>query len=127
MTLRVLVATVCVLASSGCATFLNVRGIEFPENSRIFRPGRHPEKLIYGGVKVDAQAGLGAIQERYYLAAGYLWLVDLPMSAIADTVTLPITIPATITRGASDRSNEVLRDPEDLIGEIFKRSASNDQ
>jgi len=32
------------------------------------------------------------------LAALTVWIIDLPLSAVADTVTLPITIPATLYR-----------------------------
>ena len=49
--------------------------------------------LIYGGVITDGFAVQGAITgELEYPLLGALALLDLPFSAIADTILLPVTI-----------------------------------
>jgi len=74
-----------------------------PDDLR-FRRLPSPKK-IYGGVAVDAYAGAGWFQEETLdppkaLLGAYVWGVDLPLSAVADTLTLPVTIRAAIQRDA---------------------------
>lgn len=87
---------------SGCGTMHNVWSC-FDE--------RVPQKLIYGGVREDKQS----IREAAHLTIssskprevtnGISHLVsrtvDLPLSAVGDTLTLPITIPEAIDRAVN--------------------------
>src|SRR5262249_4126741 len=71
-----------------------------------------PQNCIYGGVALDAQTaggGAGSLakalvnqQALEYPELTFLMTccaaVDLPLSAIGDTLTLPVTIPMTIQR-----------------------------
>lgn len=111
-------ATACLVAVfaaalSGCGTVVNCVGWN--------GPGAH---AIYGGVKQDAQNGVEHLHEAFngpapsfsaypqmpssgsQLAAksvcaacgvGML-AVDLPVSFVADTLTLPFTVPATLAK-----------------------------
>lgn len=91
---RMISASAAVLAAcvlSGCGTMVgNLGGLA------------HHHKEIYGGVRVDGDALKEHVQDREWLAAG-LALVDMPFSAVADTLTLPITIKATLTGEAGER------------------------
>ena len=97
---------------AGCGTFMNIRDFNVPqpapEHVSIFQPGKHPApKLVYGGVRFDASLGRGWIEQSIqeppmFLAALYVWSVDLPISALADTLTLPITIQAAIDRAIQE-------------------------
>jgi uncharacterized protein YceK len=84
---------VCVVWLSGCGTVNNLSGGQAP----------------YGGVQQDAKAGSKNLidwRDGYWrvpggyaippslslLASAYLLGVDLPLSAVADTLTLPFTV-----------------------------------
>ena len=69
---------VTVLASSGCGTMANLENNAGP-CPFVKMTGVGAPTVIYGGVKRDMDAG-----GPFYL--------DVPLSAVADTVTLPIVI-----------------------------------
>jgi uncharacterized protein YceK len=104
-------AVVCTAALAGCGTVgncVNVKG--------------KPARAIYGGVRRDALEGTNHLNEAFVgpapsfskvpqppdaardfavktVCAGWgaaLLAVDLPLSAVADTLTLPVTVPATL-------------------------------
>ncbi len=90
----------------GCGTVLNLED----------------EHRVYGGVRTEAVAGsaclvrgLGLTQPEGHdkfsrdtsLMLGACALLDLPLSAVGDTLTLPLTIPATISKGANERESGV--------------------
>jgi uncharacterized protein YceK len=103
-------AALLALGSSGCGTIVNLSA--------------SPGKEIYGGVKQDALSGSDHLAEAFSsscptfspvpekpspgkkvliksFCAGCgvcMWLVDLPISAVADTLTLPVTVPAALTK-----------------------------
>jgi uncharacterized protein YceK len=81
---------------SGCGTIMNLEDTP----TTYFRRGQDEDpKRIYGGVQIIAERGWGQITSGPDPFLGMYWLlVDLPFSAAADTVTLPITIPATLRR-----------------------------
>jgi uncharacterized protein YceK len=107
------VAAVLACALSGCGTFVNCTS------------GRE----IYGGIKQDAQNGASHLAEAFSgpcpslsqfpdnpssgkqtlirtFCAGCgvgMLALDLPVSAVADTLTLPITIPATLMKPSDNR------------------------
>lgn len=83
---------------SGCGTLINL--------------GKDRE--VYGGVRLDSKCGEGGLDiwrhpDKYAqpvfpyasLLAAACWVgVDLPLSAVADTLTLPLTIPTALKRAA---------------------------
>ncbi|MFN0196819.1 MAG: YceK/YidQ family lipoprotein [Planctomycetaceae bacterium] len=102
--------------TSGCGTILNftVWDIRNVRTQSSFEEGYHsaPQK-IYGGVTTDAAWGKSILSEavtnpdtanlpRDAWLGLHIWFVDLPLSAVADTLTLPLTIPATIKRAKND-------------------------
>jgi len=114
-------ATACLAAllacgPGGCGTIVNLSA--------------SPGKEIYGGVKQDALSGSDHLAEAFSrstcptfspvperpspgkealiksFCAGCgvcMWAVDLPISAVADTLTLPVTVPAALAK-KPDRS-----------------------
>jgi uncharacterized protein YceK len=67
------------------------------------RPTDGPTQRIYGGVRHDAIVGGSLLLEGGKLpplmfVGLYLLTVDMPLSAIGDTVTLPWTVAATVKR-----------------------------
>lgn len=82
-------------AVSGCGTVENLRG----------RDDERPA-LVYGGVALDAHAGVAYLTDSTGDQAGllcrvvevamgsYLLGVDLPCCAVADTLSLPVTLTA---------------------------------
>jgi uncharacterized protein YceK len=80
---------------TGCGTIYN-----FPESHGALAP-QHATRLPYGGVKMDATSGVDLANtaldfqtEHLVLIplSAYLLLVDLPLSAIGDTLTLPYVL-----------------------------------
>jgi uncharacterized protein YceK len=101
---------VVVPAAGGCGTFFNL----IPEPHKMRAPGPRPLK-VYGGVENSAFFAWTGLTEPFtksdvtvanrILATPYCWslaawaaAVDMPLSAVADTLTLPITIPAALAR-----------------------------
>jgi uncharacterized protein YceK len=96
-------------AACGCGTMSNLIGAGTPPADASVNVG--PPNVVYGGVKQDAEYAWEQLHP-YAVAAsfsgapggplmpflGLCAVVDLPLSAIGDTITLPITIPATIER-----------------------------
>jgi uncharacterized protein YceK len=106
-------ATVFSVALGGCGTVVNCTSVSGP-----------PARSIYGGVRQDAENGTRHLAEAFTgpapsftempqppsagrdfasksfcAACGVCMLaVDLPVSAVADTLTLPVTVPATILK-----------------------------
>jgi uncharacterized protein YceK len=109
---------------SGCGTFWNM---EFSKDRDI------GDRRIYGGLRIDANMAfvqpIDAISasipdgEELFNAFAFcvVGILDSPLSAVADTLTLPITIRATIKRlkagqgNASSASNDK---PERVYGGI---------
>ncbi|MBI1311611.1 YceK/YidQ family lipoprotein [bacterium] len=101
-----LLTSVVFLTLSGCGTIMNVHEFTVgpPPEQSAFKPGTYGgAKAVYGGVKFDARHGTDWLRESVEeppmaLAGLYVWIIDLPISAIGDTITLPVTIPAAIDR-----------------------------
>jgi uncharacterized protein YceK len=86
-----LLVAVLLVPLSGCGTVMN-----FLPDNHVF-PGSG-EKAVYGGVVYDV-TGAGKAEGFWEtLLVAFLLLIDLPLSAAMDTVTLPITIPVTLSR-----------------------------
>jgi uncharacterized protein YceK len=82
------------LTLTGCGTVGNLSG---PEN--LMTPGP-PQLEVYGGVANDVRwiknlNETGGINTRLMAAA---LVLDVPLSAVADTITLPVTMWATVDR-----------------------------
>jgi uncharacterized protein YceK len=88
----VILATCGISMMVGCGTVQNLRG-----GDQYIPSGR-----VYGGVRYDIEKGIGLLIDGSGGCAGLsgralqliigpcLLMVDLPLSAVADTVTLPI-------------------------------------
>ncbi len=119
-------------ALAGCGTVNNLRPQRKPDkdNPNAAALGC---KGVYGGVGLDARVGTAMLagafstepQPQESLLASALdapckmgiaaWLlaVDLPLSAVADTLTLPVTVPATLkNKGQADRQARPARDED---------------
>jgi hypothetical protein len=92
------------LTSGGCGTILNMR--DGPDPKMGFA-NAVPSQSIYGGVRMDSLAFCGGLWDcttRPHALDEYLggipWLMlflaDVPLCAVADTLTLPITIRTTL-------------------------------
>jgi uncharacterized protein YceK len=83
----VLWITVIVVMTSGCGTCANT--LWFTDDEGGMR--------VYGGVRADWEAAHRAAKPS---PSEPMWLpiVDMPFSAVGDTVTLPITIPFSLLR-----------------------------
>jgi len=119
--LYALAMSIALCSVSGCGTLWNM---EFSKDRDI------GERRVYGGLRIDAQAfvhPIDAISKRddekliNVFALCVVAILDSPLSAIADTLTLPITIPATIKRlnaGDGKASSTSDDNPERLKGGI---------
>jgi len=56
------------------------------------------QMAVYGGVDIDIKALSEAEWFWTKLGAIFLMFIEIPLSAAMDTVTLPITIPVTLSR-----------------------------
>jgi uncharacterized protein YceK len=53
---------------------------------------------VYGGVRIDAQTFSEAAGPWQKLLTLLILVVEFPLSLVMDTVTLPVTIPVTLSR-----------------------------
>jgi uncharacterized protein YceK len=86
----------CVVWLSGCGTMLNL-----PAQTGLVVLDTTPPEQVYGGVKRDAESLASGSDTSSGVSLGSLvegvcrtcfLLLDLPLSAVADTLTLPITL-----------------------------------
>ena len=92
---RKLLFSLLITASlSGCGTMDNMAG--------------GPSARVYGGVRQDVKDAAQATGTAFRasdaamfsnsVALGTAHVLDMPFSAVADTVTLPVTVPAAVRR-----------------------------
>jgi uncharacterized protein YceK len=123
---------VLAFALAGCGTVNNLR----PQPKKD-KDNPNAEALggkgIYGGVGLDARVGAAMLagaftteaqpQESLMVSAmdapckvgvaAWLLAVDLPLSAVADTLTLPVTVPATLkNKGQANPPAKPARDKD---------------
>jgi uncharacterized protein YceK len=92
------VATCAACAAGGCGTVENLQGTD-----RSIPTGRP-----YGGVRYDAELGMAMLADtsgghggllgrsvQLLVLAPYFLAVDLPLSAVGDSLTLPLVYPRT--------------------------------
>lgn len=95
------------LFTIGCGTLRNVSPISAPNTGEV------APKAIYGGVKHDAIEVRSSIRDLRQFPNSQQGLltnigkatahsIDTPISAVGDTITLPVTIPAAIDRAIED-------------------------
>ena len=84
-------AVLLTLMPLGCATALNLQEKATPGVGG-------GEKRPFGGVRTDLEVCAASLFNPPLLPLGGLCLVDLPLSAVADTVTLPYTVSVTAKR-----------------------------
>jgi uncharacterized protein YceK len=115
-------AGLVVASLSGCGTVVNLA----------------KDREVYGGVRMDTECGVkgwdiwshpsGHAQPVFpymsLLAAAYWVGVDLPLAAVCDTLTLPVTIPAALKKSATPTDT-----PSDKtsLPPTVTRAASSDQ
>lgn len=83
--------------ASGCGTCLNLVPDVQIQNREHFALSINPPKTVYGGVRLDAAVAAKSVQKlpSSPIAASVflsMALIDLPMSFVGDTLTLPITV-----------------------------------
>ena len=90
------------LLTAGCGTLDNLVA---PDTPRADGMVREPPKLVYGGTRLSLQQGWSNVtQPREFLEPAYgvyQLAVDSPLSVVGDTLTLPITVHASIERGVN--------------------------
>src|SRR5581483_10129447 len=97
-------AALCALG--GCATSGNLFGKR--QDCRLYGGTQTDAALIAGGLHSDSELSAQPGMERPVAAwAACCGLMDLPLSLVADTVTLPVTLPVVLSRmNEEDRSRE---------------------
>src|SRR4051794_14950700 len=115
-----LAVALSVVWMSGCGTLMNL-----PDLSGMEVLDMTPDQRVYGGVLRDAEFGAESLKNTVsaegkggrldsLVASAYLLLVDLPLSAVGDTLTLPITLRASQKR--SERMNDLTEEKPALDG-----------
>jgi len=82
----------------GCGTVVNLTIGAGEMFSRV-----PPRTEVYGGILVDAQAVRKGWEwktpdPQWMRIFSLIWIFDFPLSLVADTLTLPITIPVVLFR-----------------------------
>ena len=106
--MRVFALTAFASLALGCGTIRNVSNPLMSTTQQ--QPAR---KIVYGGVKDDLSLVGGAVKDlkRLHksnnglttnLGSATIHAMDVPVSLIGDTVTLPVTVPAAIDRAVTD-------------------------
>jgi uncharacterized protein YceK len=91
--LGIAIIAVLVISQAGCGTVMNFSPkVESSQREEIGR------MRIYGGVRIDAQTLSEAAWPWQKLLTLLVLTVEFPLSLVMDTVTLPVTIPVTLSR-----------------------------
>jgi uncharacterized protein YceK len=103
-----LLAPTLALSLTGCGTLWNLCSIDDPNYHHQQAP-----REVFGGVAFDAKWAIIDLHDSVFPPEPYYWtvtdsifglmygtalVVDMPLSAVADTLTLPITIPEATRR-----------------------------
>lgn len=93
MRIATFIAAALSLCLGGCGTVMNLSDLPTKDHRTIPAANR-----IYGGVESDAVAAWHSLGDPSLVLFGaYMSFIDLPASFVADTATLPITVPATLS------------------------------
>ena len=127
--MRVVAAmTVFCILGSGCGTLRNVSKMPFTESE-----SEPPRKEIYGGVLQDVNEIKSGVNElRNYSETKTEFLensgrvvlngIDAPLSFVGDTLTLPVTFPASIERAVKEHYH-----PDKLNAMYERQNTLNDK
>lgn len=74
-------AVLLLLFCTGCGTF-----------SSIFHPHIDTEFGVYSGLRADWELWNLGYNSDEALLSGYQWMFDMPLSAVFDTILLPVTL-----------------------------------
>jgi uncharacterized protein YceK len=102
----IMLASLLALAANGCGTFCNTLWLSEGEGG-----GR-----IYGGVRVDGELVHGCLEDKDDTSGRRalkmaVAVTDIPLSVVADTLTLPVTILTTVMRALSP--SQLPEDPQE--------------
>lgn len=104
-----LLSLLLLLSVAGCSTVMNVSGRYFAVGPTNEFPEPRPRQ-IYGGTRLAARMGWDYVTYRTQdgaelFAVPYglgIWAIDMPLSLVGDTLTLPVTVPAEINYAVED-------------------------
>jgi hypothetical protein len=102
------------------------------QNREHFALSINPPKTVYGGVRLDAAVAAKSVQKlpSSPIAASVflsMALIDLPMSFVGDTLTLPVTVGESINRSVAEPyprpvpqvdTVEETSDPEAIVEDV---------
>jgi uncharacterized protein YceK len=91
--LAIMISAMLVLSQTGCGTIFNF----WPKDEHSSLEGMGKMR-IYGGVRMDGEALSEAPWVWQKLLTILVLTVEFPLSLVMDTVTLPVTIPVTLSR-----------------------------
>jgi uncharacterized protein YceK len=87
-------------ALGGCATYASLEG---NEANKVYGGARLDATLISEGLSPDSTPAQSKKVERGMLVCeAWCGMVDMPFSAVADTVLLPVTVPLALTRSGTE-------------------------
>jgi len=91
--LGIAIIAIGVISQMGCGTIMNFSPkVDSGQREEIGK------MRIYGGVSIDAQTLSEAAWPWQKLLTILFLTVEFPLSLVMDTVTLPVTIPVTLSR-----------------------------
>jgi uncharacterized protein YceK len=121
-------------AFGGCGTLMNTS----PEPPGMARPNDGPTQRIYGGVRHDAVMGStllvqGGKMPPLMFVGAYILAIDMPLSFVGDTVTLPWMVAATVERWRGPRTESTptktepspTTDSELTLGDVSIQAPAN--
>jgi uncharacterized protein YceK len=92
-TFGIMIVAIAAISQTGCGTVFNF----WPKDEH----STHEEigqMRVYGGVRMDGRAFSEASWPWQKLLAILILTVEFPLSLVMDTITLPVTIPVTLSR-----------------------------
>ncbi len=96
---RLVLATVLACLLCGCGTFNNSIMMFYHQPPSDPPADYQPANWVYGGVKSDAKGICLGVSRGdtplFYRLLTPLWIADIPLSALCDTLNLTYTIPET--------------------------------
>jgi uncharacterized protein YceK len=112
---RLLLVVVSSSLFGGCGTLSNAVMIYYHERPSYAPDDYKPPNYVYGGVKADAysvKAALVPDEEMHVAGAfvGILSLIDMPLSAVGDTLALPNTMAVTAREAEWWKKAQATRD-----------------
>jgi uncharacterized protein YceK len=129
LTIICLTGAALVVIATGCGTMVNMTDPMFSAPSN--EPSR-AEKQIYGGVVNDVDVIGGAVYWKSDYAptarpfAVVVGLIDLPLSLVADTITLPWTVAHQIEKSQTASESRPKEKPAKVDGDAPRGQRTDD-